>query len=87
VNLFGGLFGSLIVFLRRLRWFLLRDNLPVSIDRLLIRRCGYRSNEKTRIQLTQILSPGRPINPVFTGVNTLGVASDGNGCVVVTWTP
>ncbi len=87
MNLFGRLFRSLIVFRRRFRWFRLKDNLPVASEGLLIQRCGYRANEKMRIQLTQILSPGRPINPVFTGVNTLGVTSDGNGCVVVTWTP
>ena len=66
--------------------FPLKENLPVTNEGLLLQRCGYRPNELITVQLTQIRSPGKQIPPPYTGVNTDGVKSDSNGCILYIFT-
>ena len=86
MNLFGRIFTSIITFLGLRRCFKLKDNLPVTDKGLLIQRCGYRPDALMNMRLTQIRSVGMPIIPGYTGVNTSGLMTNGNGCIDYTWT-
>ncbi len=78
------LFRRLLTLLRRLRF--LRDDLPFGPEGLRIKHCGFRPNMEITIQCTHVVSPSFPNQtPPGRYPNSLGVRSDGNGCVDAVW--